>query len=112
MHSTIFSFCKSILLLSIFYGFSFGFLPANSIVLKAVTLEDNLVDNQIIYVDSSATGANNGTSWTDAFTSMQAAIGVAVSGTSNQIYVAKGTYRPSQNKDGTSTGAGRTRPAR
>ncbi|WP_338814297.1 choice-of-anchor D domain-containing protein [Bernardetia sp. Wsw4-3y2] len=44
------------------------------------------------YVDASATGANNGTSWTDAYTSLQSAISGATAGT--QIYVAKGTYKP------------------
>jgi predicted outer membrane repeat protein len=45
------------------------------------------------FVDSSATGANNGTNWADAFTSLQSALDIAISG--DTIWVAKGTYYPS-----------------
>jgi hypothetical protein len=45
-----------------------------------------------IYVDASATGANNGSSWTDAFVYLQDALAVAVDG--NDIWVAAGTYKP------------------
>ncbi|MDZ4707331.1 MAG: choice-of-anchor Q domain-containing protein, partial [Saprospiraceae bacterium] len=45
-----------------------------------------------IYVDSSATGANNGTSWSDAFTTLQPAL--AASKFCDTILVAKGTYYP------------------
>src|SRR5512143_2480360 len=47
----------------------------------------------IIYVNSVASGANNGTSWTDAYQSLQTALSHATSG--KQIWVAKGTYKPS-----------------
>ena len=45
-----------------------------------------------IFVNASATGANNGTSWTDAFTDLAAALTVAVP--ANDIWVAAGTYKP------------------
>lgn len=47
----------------------------------------------VIYVNSSAAGNNNGASWYHAFTSLDAAISVAGSG--HQIWVAQGTYVPS-----------------
>jgi len=53
----------------------------------------------IIYVKWNATGANNGASWTDAYTNLQSAIGTAISGES--IWVAKGTYKPTTGTDQT-----------
>jgi predicted outer membrane repeat protein len=48
----------------------------------------------IIYVNANATGNNNGTSWKNAYTSLQDAIGSA--DFNSQIWVAAGTYKPSQ----------------
>jgi len=45
-----------------------------------------------IYVNHLASGANNGTSWTNAFTDLQSALANACSGA--QIWVAAGTYKP------------------
>jgi len=53
-----------------------------------------------IYVDSRANGANDGSSWPNAFTSLQDALDMAQGG--NDIRVARGRYKPD-------TGRGRTR---
>jgi hypothetical protein len=44
------------------------------------------------FVNHAATGANNGTSWTNAFTRLQPAISAAAAG--DEVWVARGTYAP------------------
>ena len=50
------------------------------------------VSAKIIYVDDDADGANNGSSWTDAFNYVQDALTDAQTG--DEIRVAQGVYRP------------------
>ena len=57
-----------------------------------------------VYVKANASGANNGTSWNDAFTSLQSALGYPCLAPNAEIWVAAGTYRPTQNQFKNSTG--------
>ncbi|MFM9947172.1 MAG: MopE-related protein, partial [Saprospiraceae bacterium] len=54
-----------------------------------------------LYVKHNASGTNNGTSWTNAYTNLQSAIDFA-RGCSNiqEIWVSSGTYKPSKDKSG------------
>jgi hypothetical protein len=49
------------------------------------------------YVNQNATGTGTGTSWTNAYTNLQAAISLAISG--DEIWVAAGNYKPTTTTD-------------
>lgn len=53
-----------------------------------------VVGQTIIYVDDDATGADDGTSWVDAYTNLQTAIATAQSVTPSEVRIAEGTYVP------------------
>jgi len=53
----------------------------------------------VLYVNATATGANNGSSWADAFTSLQS--GLSAAGSGDELWVAAATYKPTGTADRT-----------
>lgn len=68
------------------------------IFLFIVFVNNSLSAQSIIYVKQSASGNNDGSTWTDAYTNLQSALNVANSGDS--IWVSEGIYKPSVDKLG------------
>src|SRR5690606_7165079 len=68
----------------------------NSSPVYTKTFVVSYTETNQLFVDPTATGANNGSSWTDAFTNLQDALryGCTSSGNTREIYVAQGTYYP------------------
>lgn len=63
---------------------------------------DELVRPRIILVNAAAQGANNGTTWANAYTNLQSAfaeLNAPGTGGPGQIWVAKGTYKPTTGTD-------------
>lgn len=67
------------------------------LLILACLLSYNFSFSTTIYVDQNAGGANNGTSWADAFLDLQSALAVVVFG--DEIWVAEGTYYPTSTTD-------------
>ncbi|WP_304234461.1 choice-of-anchor Q domain-containing protein [Jiulongibacter sediminis] len=65
------------------------------------SIDIEVKQNLRIYVNATASGTNNGTSWTDAFTDLQSALDVQCY---SEIWVAGGTYYPSKTTDGFTSG--------
>jgi len=75
---------------------TFGVSGMPSSAPEAPLVEANLVSN-VIYVNDDATGANDGTSWEDAFNDLQdGLLAAAISFGSDEIWVAEGVYTPSR----------------
>jgi hypothetical protein len=73
---------------------------AVALALLAPAGQDSLAADGIIYVDADAPGpTHDGSSWDLAFTDLQIALGAALPG--NEIWVAAGTYKPTDGADRT-----------
>jgi predicted outer membrane repeat protein len=59
---------------------------------RVEALEERRLLSAVLYVDTIAPGSNNGSSWANAYTSLQLALSVATAGTT--IEVGQGTYSP------------------
>lgn len=62
-----------------------------------VLLSSTCFSGEVIFVDAAAEGANNGSSWQDAFAFLQDALIAAAD--DDEIKVAQGTYLPDRNVD-------------
>lgn len=71
---------------------------AQNAVEQAMFKYINPCPGSILYVKANATGANNGTSWANAYTSLQSALANTCPGIT-QIWVAAGTYKPTTGTD-------------
>ncbi len=65
---------------------------ANGIASDPVQYPPCGLASSVIYVKSGAGGANNGSTWTDAYSDLQSALAAATAG--SQVWVAAGSYKP------------------
>ena len=70
---------------------------SRALTFVVITIVATSAHADVIYVNDDAAGANDGSSWADAFSDLQAAIARAQ--TRDEIWVAGGTYRPSVRAD-------------
>ncbi|MFA6618334.1 MAG: choice-of-anchor Q domain-containing protein [Candidatus Neomarinimicrobiota bacterium] len=69
------------------------------LIVMAFLLSSVLMGQSNYFVKSDASSSNNGSTWANAYTSLQSALSLVSSG--DKIYVAKGTYLPSNEVGGT-----------
>lgn len=74
-------------------------MPRSVAAAIAALLLSQSASAAIRYVNAAAIGANDGTSWTHAFTDLQSAMAVATAG--DEIWVARGIYKPTSGTDRT-----------
>ncbi len=92
------------LVIALFMGIAANTFPAYGDSAKALLYPTSSPTSYpgpavIRYVKWNASGANNGTSWMNAYTDLQSALSVASVG--DEIWVAKGTYKPTTGVDRT-----------
>lgn len=66
-------------------------LIMRTILLLLLIIVSFFSNGQTIYVNQAATGADNGTSWTDAYTSLETAIS-SINTPNKEVWIAAGTY--------------------
>ena len=74
-----------------------------TLIIIALIAVFQLKAQSTIYVNANASGSNDGSSWTNAYTNLQTALDNASKGDS--IWVAAATYKPSKDKTGNSSPA-------
>lgn len=68
-----------------------------SLTIVVLIVSGSVLTGQIIYVNPTASGANTGLSWNDAFSNLQVALSTAEYG--NEIWIVGGVYYPTQGVD-------------
>jgi hypothetical protein len=66
--------------------------PSRLVAAAVEALETRRLLSAVVFVDPAAVGANNGTTWADAYANLQSALSAAVTG--QTIELSKGTYFP------------------
>jgi Secretion system C-terminal sorting domain len=85
------------------YSFNFVYQIKYNLFFRLIlflVLQNSSLDihAKTIFVNDDAIGSNNGMTWSDAFTNLQSALNIAISG--DEIWVAKGIYTPTADATG------------